>query len=219
MKILETEDIKEIIRRNTTDDLGPRNEVAILMSALLGLTASELSQVTVSDIINAQGEIRKILVISPGIAFNGYERTLPINHPRLMKALERYVDMLIGRHWGIVKSKRYRELDPKREFLLNNMGEPFVFSRRSKDSEKRQPTGINTFFRALIGRTKYKGKVTYTDFRRSYIIHMSRADEGDLSIRNLMEVSGIRDYQSVKKIVDMDVRAVKKAVKGIYKKL
>jgi len=219
VKILETEDIKEIVRRNITDDLGPRNEAALLMSALLGLTASELSQVTILDIINAQGEVRKNMVITPGIAFNGYERTLPINHPRLIEALERYIDMLIERHWGIVKSKRYRGLDPKREFLLNNMGEPFVFSRRSKNSEKRQPTGMNTLFRSLIGCTRYKGKVTYTDFRRSYIVHMSRADEGDLSIRNLMEVSGIRDYQSVKKIVDMDTRAVKKVIKGIYKRL
>ncbi|MFK5915646.1 MAG: hypothetical protein QM484_14870 [Woeseiaceae bacterium] len=219
MKILETEDIKEIISRNTTDDLGPRNEAALLMATLLGLTASELSQVTVSDMLNARGEIRKTLVITPGISFNGNERDVPINHSRLIEALERYIVMLIARQWSIVKSKRYKRLDPKREFLLNDMGKPFAMSLRSKNSSKRQPTGMNTLFRNLIGRTKYKGKVTYTDFRRSYIVHRARPDEGGLSIRDLMEVSGIRDYHSVKKIVDMDTRTIRKAVKGIYKRL
>lgn len=220
MKILETDDLIEIIRRNRGGDFGPRNEAAILMAALLGLTAGELSKVAVSDVLKANGEIRKNLVVPASIAFNGYEREVPIEHPRLFGALEHYIEMMFHFGWSVVNGVRYRKLDPKRAFILNDKGQPFGFSRRSKrDPDKRQPTGLNTLFRSLIGRTRYKGTVTFVDFRRSYIVHMARSDEGDLSIRNLMEVSGIRDYGSVKKIVNLDTRSVTKAVRGIYTRL
>jgi len=219
LKILETDDIKEIIHRNITDDFAPRNEAVILMAALLGLTASELSLVTVSDMLNAKGEIKKTLIVTPGIAFNGHEREVSIGHSRLIEALERYIDMLLELKWGSGKSKRYGTFDPKQAFLLNDKGEPFGFSRRSKSSDTMQPTGMNALFKNFISKTKYKGKVTYKDFRRSFIVHNARPDEGGLTIRDLMEVTGIRDYHSVKKIVDMDAKTIKKAVKGIYKRL
>lgn len=48
---------------------------------------------------------------------------------------------------------------------------------------------------------------------------MGRADEGGLSTRNLMAVTGIRDYASFKKHLDLDPQRASKQVKGIYKRL
>lgn len=124
------------------------------------------------------------------------------------------LDNLIG------KSARYRGLDPKLPLLLNDRGEPFRFTRRSKKSaDDMQPSGMNLLFRQMLGRTKFAGIVTYKDFRRSFIVHMGRSDEGGLSTRNLMAVSGIRDYASLKKHLDLEPRRVVEQVVGIYKRL
>lgn len=103
---------------------------------------------------------------------------------------------------------------------INDKGAPFHFSRRSKtDPTALQPVEMNRLFRDMIGRTKLKGAITFKDFRSSFVVHLARPDEGALSIRNIMEVTGYRDYDSVKRIVDMDTRALTLKVNGIYNRL
>lgn len=59
----------------------------------------------------------------------------------------------------------------------------------------------------------------FKDLRQSFMIHCHRPDEGGISIREIMEVTGIRDYESVRRIVALDPEKVTKKVKGIYNRL
>jgi integrase len=223
VRILETDDIKEILKRNEGGEFGLRNQVAILAAALWGVTAAELSRIGLGDVLDAKGQLRSTFHVGASIAHNGYEREIPLDpseSKRLTSLLEQYLAWRVERGVGVVKSARYRGLDPKLPLLLNDRGEAFGFTRRSKASEEDlQPSGMNLLFRQMIGRTKFAGIVTYKDFRRSFIVHMGRADEGGLSTRNLMAVTGIRDYASLKKHLDLDSQRVTKQVKGIYKRL
>ena len=172
MVILETTDLKEILQRNQNGEFGPRDRAALSMAALMGLTASELSLITVGDVIQADGKMRKTAIIPAGIAFNGCDREIPLEHPVLMNAITLYLQWRIDRDWGLVNSARFNGIDPNTPFILNDKGEGLSFSRRNKsDKDKTQPTGMNALIRRLIGRTKYNGSVTYTDFRRSFIVH------------------------------------------------
>ena len=60
-----------------------------------------------------------------------------------------------------------------------------------------QPTCINSFFKRVITRSDLKDKITYSDFRNSIIIQLKRAG---IKNKEIMEYTGIRDYESVRRI-------------------
>ena len=141
-------------------------------------------------------------------------------HPKLIEVLESYLAWRLKRGWGTWNLRQYRGFNPEVPLLLNDRGEPFTFTSRSKvEPNIKQPSGMNTLFRKLIGETKYKGMITYKDFRRSFMIHLHRPQEGALPIRQIMALTGIRDYESVRAVVGGEPVSVTAAVKGIYKKL
>jgi len=74
---------------------------------------------------------------------------------------------------------------------------------------------MNLLFRKLINQSGIDG-VTYGTFRKSFMIQIMRFG---LTIRNIMAVTGIRDYESVSKVVRADPSKVSKAVGGLYDKL
>lgn len=221
MEVIETEDLKELLRRVATEEFGPRNEAAVACAALLGLTASELSLLEIRDVMLKNGSLRADEWELPGhSAFNGVSRTLIATHPKLAEILERYLDWRVERKWGIWNLHQYRGLNPESPLLLNDRGEPFAFTSRSKaEPNVKQPSGINVLFRKLISATKFNGLITYKDFRRSFMIHLYRPTEGGLTVRQIMTISGIRDYESVRAVVGGEPVLIAEAVKGIYKKL
>lgn len=221
MIVIETEDLKELLRRAGVGEFGHRNEAAIACAALWGLTASELSLVMIGDVLEKDGTLKTTEWVLPGhSAFNGVERILATTHPKHIKILEQYLEWRLERGWGVGNLHQYRGFNPKSPLLLNDKGQPFSFTSRSTAApDNKQPSGMNTLFRKLIAATKYEGMITYKDFRRSFMVHLHRPIEGGQSVRQIMEATGIRDYESVKAVVGADPVLIADAVRGIYKKL
>jgi integrase len=224
VKVLEVGDLKELLSAQEGSEFETRDRLAILAAALWGLTASELSLLQVGDVVHEHGPLRKVWTLPAKTAYNGYERKISTEHARLIEALEAYLEWRCAQgaklSGHVEHSTRYRGLDPQSVLMLNDNGAPFAFSKRSKAQPGSvQPTGINALFKRLIGRSNLNGGVTYTDFRRSFICHLAREEEGNLSMRNIMAVTGMRDYSGVKRIVDADTKHLKDVVKGIYNRL
>ncbi len=216
MKVLERRDLRALLKINGEGEMGPRNQAAIACASLWGVTASELSLLEIGHVINPNGRLKKKWELPDSVAFNRHARALFTEHPRLVEILDTYSNWRVDRGWGIKEHSRFRGLDPKSKLLLDDRGQAFSFSTRTADrSQGKQPTGVNQLFRKLITSAGLDD-VTYGTFRKSFMIHLKRAG---LTIRNIMAVTGIRDYESVSKVVRADPRTVAEAVGGLYEKL
>lgn len=216
MRVLEVDHIKELLRVNGVGEMALRNQAAIVCAACWGVTASELSLLEVHHVMHPNGRLIKQWELPADVAFNGHARVLFSEHRRLIEILDKYFDWRVERGWGIKTHSRFRGLNPESKLLLNDNAQAFGFSSRGISNESgKQPTGINTLFRKLIANARLDG-VTYSAIRKSFMIHLKRAG---LSIRNIMAVTGIRDYESVSRIVRADPLTVATAVGGLYEKL
>lgn len=214
--LLTTEDLRELLEVNATGVLGSRNQAAIACAALWGVTASELALLEVGHMVASNGRLKQKWDLPAKIAFNGYGRILFTEHRRLVQVLDKYLNWRVKRGWGIKQHSKYRGLDPSSKLLLNDEAKPFHFTG-TKTGGRRQPTGINLLFKKLIGKTELAGQgVTYGTFRKSFMAQLANAR---LTIRNIMAVTGIRDYESVSRVVKLNPLTIDKAVAGLYEKL
>lgn len=216
MKVLEVDDLRALLKSNSEGEMGPRNQAAIACAALWGVTAGELSLLEVEHVMNPNGRLKKKWELPADVAFNGHARTLFTEHTRLIEILDEYLNWRVERGWGAKEHSRFRGLDPKSKLLLNDHGQAFSFTTRVVGvSGGKQPTAMNLLFRKLITQSGIDG-VTYGTFRKSFMIELMRFG---LTIRNIMAVTGIRDYESVSKVVRADPSKVSKAVGVLYEKL
>ena len=216
MWALKTEELRELLDVNKTGVMGPRDQAAIAGAALWGVTASELALIEVGHVVASNGRLKQKWDLPAKVAFNGYARVLFTEHPRLNQLLDKYLNWRVKRGWGIKQHGKFRGLDPSSKLLLNDKAQPFHFTGVKK-GERRQPTGINLLFKKLIGKTDLADEgVTYGPFRKSF---MTQLGQVGLSVRNIMAATGIRDYESVSRVVKSNPLTVEKAVTGLYDKL
>lgn len=75
MKVLEVKDLRELLKRNSQGQYGPRNKAAIGCAALWGLTASELSLLPLKAVMNQDGTMKiKSWQLLDYVAYNGFEQ-------------------------------------------------------------------------------------------------------------------------------------------------
>jgi integrase len=215
--------LEGLFKANKGAQHGPRDQAAIAAAALWGLMASELSQVTIKDVMNTDGSLKARWTLPAHIAFNGRPRDLFTVHETLIDKLSAYVSWRSKRNIGTTNLKRFASLNPNSELFLDDQGAPFGFTERSaKTGTKRvvsqQATGILRYYRDLVRRDRIAARkgLTFRDFRRCFIQELAKAR---LTTRNIMAVTGIRDYATVSRIAKSDPITVEAAIGGIYTRL
>lgn len=223
MTFIDEDVLNELLKRNEENrENAARNAVALFGAILWGLTASELTLLRIRDVLNQDGSLKPDWQLPEHIAYNGYARPLSTCHPRHIAALQQYMEDRRRNKLGTTNLGTFGHLDPDSPLVLTDKGKQYGLSPRKGKGEMKtnyQPTGMTNLFKKMVGRTKYAGDITYSDFRNSFIIHMYRAMAGCPSMRELIEVSGIRDYESLKKIVAMDQESLKKPIKNLFVRL
>lgn len=222
MTLIDEDILNELLKRNKNEGGGARNSVALFGAILWGLTASELTLLRVRDVLNQDGSLKFDWQLPEHIAYNGYARPLSTCHPKHIAALQEYIEDRKNKKIGVSNLGAFDRLDPDSSLVLTDKGAQYGMSpRKGKEGTKTnyQPTGMTNLFKRMVRRTRYAGDIKYSDFRNSFIIHMYRAMAGCPSMRELIEVSGIRDYESLKKIVIMDKEEIKKPIKNLFIRL
>lgn len=216
--IIDAKDIAKLVKRHKTGQFGLRNAIAIYGASVWGLTASELSRVTISDVLDQNGEVIKRWQLPEQRAFNSVARIIYTINDTHVQLLSDYIDWLIEKELYLINNAEYRGLNPDARLLVNDQLKKFGFTGRKANSDKsnEQPSGVNTFFKRLIERSELKGQFTYTDFRKSMIIQLKRAG---IKNKEIMVATGIKDYNSVRKIVATDVIHLEDAIQGIYNRV
>ena len=217
--VIENKHISKLVKRYFSGKFGLRNAVAIYGMSVLGLTASELSLITIGDLVAKNGSVIKKWLLPKERAFNGVERIIYMTNEKHLEIIDDYLNWLIELDLFKTNSGEYRNLNPEAQLLVNDQYKPFGFTGRSSDPNKKlilQPSGMNSFMKRLISRSELKDKVTYSSFRKSIIIRLKRAG---VKNKEIMEYTGIRDYESIRKITASDTITLEKAIQGIYSRI
>jgi len=187
-------DIQELVDKNAGPPYGKRNAALIMGAVYWGLTPTELSLVSVQDVMHENGELLRIWVIPAHVAFNGEPRECHTeNH--VLPFYDGYLDWRISKGWGTSNMHTFRELDPQSRFFLNDRGEPYKLSPRIAGSGQYQPRSMNEQLKRLISRTNLYG-ATPSSFRDSYIRGLY---ENGCGWKDLMKLTGIKQKRTLEK--------------------
>jgi integrase len=184
-RLLTEPDIQELVDKNAAPPYGKRNAALIMGAVYWGLTPSELSLVSVQDVMHENGELLRIWVIPAHVAFNGEPRECYTeNH-------------VISKGWGTSNMHTFRGLDPLSKFFLNDRGEPYKMSPRIAGSGQYQPRSMNEQLKRVISRTNLHG-ATPSSFRDSYIRGLY---ENGCGWKDLMKLTGIKQKRTLERKV------------------
>lgn len=116
--IISAKDIAKLMKLHNLGKFGLRNAVAIYLAGVNGLTASEISLITIGDLIDKKGLVKKRWVLPSERAFNGMSRMVCILNEHLIND---YLDWLIKNKINRTNLNEYRGLDPEARLLVNSL--------------------------------------------------------------------------------------------------
>ncbi|RWX52855.1 tyrosine-type recombinase/integrase [Photobacterium chitinilyticum] len=214
VKILETDDVQELVNQNSAPPNGKR-DCCLIMSALLwGLTMSEMSLLSLEDVMGKHGVFYRIWTLPASIAYNGIARELR-TEDHLLMFLEPYMDWVVKHKFQRSNLHTYRQRKPESPFFLNDSGEGYAMSPRVKGGSDYQPRSMNDKFRKMVAKTSLQG-VTPTTFRDSWVKAMYEAGCG---YSDLQAVSGIRSKATLSKKVKPTERDLEAVFKTVYNRV
>lgn len=209
-KLFSESELQELLDMNAAPPHGQRNAALIIGAVYWGLTPSELSLLRLEDVMDQGGEFYRIWTLPASTAYNGEARELHTeNH--ILPFFEAYMEQRIETKQCLSNKAWFRHSDPKSHFFLNDRGEPFKLSPRSKSGSNYQPVSMNNKLRQLIANTRIKGAKPST-FRDTFIKNMYEAGCG---YAELMKVSGIKG----KETLDRKIRPHQRELEEVFKVL
>lgn len=180
-----------------------------------GLRVTELSQITVADVMFSSGAIRDELALRAIITKRNKARSVPLTNPLLRKHLEEYLEYRINNGIGTeLETKPYRGLTPHLALIYSDRNTPFQLSlkvRRSKSGEIERYWASDTLERTfaklyassgLIGATSHSG-------RRSYANRIMEAT-GDIEL--VARLLGHESIDQTAAYLDFNRKAAKSAL-------
>lgn len=210
MKLLNVVDVQELINQNGAPPNGVRDGALLIGALNWGLTMSEMSLLSLEDVMDKHGEFYRIWTLPESVAYNGVARELH-TEDHLLAFLEPYMNWWITHDFQHCNLSWFRHRDPKSPFFLNDSGEGYAMSLRAKGSSDYQPRSMNAKFKKMISKTRLQG-VTPSTFRDSWIKAMYDAGCG---YSDLQAVSGIKS----KATLDKKVRPSEQELEAVFKSI
>lgn len=216
-RVFDVADINLLLEKNAVPPYGHRNVAIIMGGVYWGLTPVELSSVTVQDVMESNGEFRKVWVLPSCASFNKEARELH-SESHVLPFFDNYVAFRIVKGWGTGNVASYRGLDPNSRFFLNDSGTEYALTKRkSKEGDKDrpvqyQPRSMNEQLKRMLSRTNLVG-ATPASFRDSFIKAMYESGAG---WNDLMKMTGIKQKRTLEKKVHPKVRDVDLVLQGLF---
>lgn len=197
-----------------------RNQLILSLSHGLGMRVTELSRITVADVLHPKGRIRGELALRPSITKNNTGRTVPISSPTLIEHLERYLAYRIERRIGMpAKGTDYRGLSPDLPLLFSGRSGGFAqaVKRRRLDSgmdtDYRAADGLEALFRHLYQIAGIKGASSHSG-RRTLATRL--AADG-VAIEDISRFLGHSSPDHTRSYLDVTMPAVRQAYAAALK--
>jgi len=168
-----------------------------------GMTATELAQLEVADVLNEDGTFRRKSEIRAGIAFNGKARPVFWVNGRLLEALDAYFDCRLTAGHGTTRWRsQWRGLVQLGPVFLTNDGRPFTMTKRktAAGALSRSCESLTQVIRRLHEQAGIEGAGA-TAARRTFAVRLARQG---FDLRHLREVLGLSTLSAAKALAGGD---------------
>lgn len=214
IELFNESDVQRLIDMNAAPPHGHKNAALIIASVYWGLTPSELSLLRLEDVMDQSGEFFRIWTLPGHTAYNGDARELHTGD-HVLPFFEAWVDWRVTERLHTSNQHRFRGLDPKSSFFLNDLGEPYKLSPRKKGSSDYQPRAMSAKLKSFIEKAGIEG-VTVATYRDSWIKAMWDAG---CHHKDLMSVSGIKQKETIDRKVKPAIQDLEKVFRAIYSRV
>lgn len=110
----------------------PKQKCAILSLSFSGLRVTELTLLTIEDVITKNGKLKTEIYLKAAITKGCKPRSIWFSK-RTIDLLDDYIDYRIEKRLGIsTKSKHYRGLNPKSKLILSSKGAAYCLKAKTK---------------------------------------------------------------------------------------
>lgn len=129
-KVLSSKDIRKVFKRIDLMSQ-PEQKRAIIALSLSGLRVTELSQITVSDLVTKSGKIRSEIALRAAITKGCKPRPIWLS-AKTQQILKGYVDYRVNRKFGLSLNSDYQRLNPNSCFILSGKGFPYSLKAKHR---------------------------------------------------------------------------------------
>lgn len=212
---IEDKQLKHMLKVASVTGDSPVRDVALLYVAYgTGMMLTELASITIFDCLTETGEIRAESRIRSEIAHNNKERPLYWTSPRVLAALEAYLDYRIKNKHGVtVRTAAYRSLDPDGPLFRRADGEPYGLTKRNLPSGTISYScdSLSQVFRRLHAQAGIEGGHALAA-RRTFAVRLSRKG---YDVRHIAELLGHGTISATKRLIDDDPVKLADIVAGV----
>ncbi|MGF6095730.1 tyrosine-type recombinase/integrase [Pseudomonas sp. 18175] len=163
-----------------------------------GMRPLELARLTVSDCVNANGQLRTRSEVRAEVSHNAHVRPLYLTSPRLIAALTDYLRERVRRGHGLGEGDRYLGLAPDSPLFLNPYGQAYALQCSEVDGiAHHRCRGMQDALRKLF-RLAGLPALSSRDARRTVtaLLYECGADEAQVGV-----LLGIRDNSAVRALL------------------
>lgn len=146
-KSLTPEELERVLDYINTRPLAARNRVMLLMTVAAGLRVGEVAQLTLGDVLDANGAVRSEIYLAARRVKHGHARTVYVN-TRLQQELAAYLATRTHSDLSFPLFPKHR--GPRRAFSANTLAQHFHWLyRRAGVTGASSHSGRKTFLTSL----------------------------------------------------------------------
>ncbi len=182
----------------------PARDVALLHVLYgTGMTATEVAQLEVADVLDESGAFRRRSEVRSAISFNGRVRPVFWSNPKLCAALDAYFTERVKLGQGVTAWRSlWRSLVQLGPVFLTSDGRPFTLTTRktSAGNTSRSCESLTQVIRKLHDQAGIEGAGA-TSTRRTFGVRLHRAG---YNLRDIREALGLATLSAAKALCDGD---------------
>jgi site-specific recombinase XerD len=210
---LTSADIKHAVAMTRQHSNCSNRDVALLL--VLFATAAkplEIARLRLSDYLSEDGLVREESVMRADAAINGKARPLFFASPKVVAAVDAYLEERVRRGQGTTKSTKYRGLDPDSGLFLTRAGHDIPINIRAIGNGKHHLCdAIRYIYRKIFARAGLKD-VSALCARRTVA---KKLTERGCDLNQIAEVLGLTERDAVLNLMPNERESLKAVVREL----
>ncbi len=188
--ILSPAKLKHALRVTAATSQMPERDVMLLwLTHTTGLRVSEISQITIADLMFSSGKLRKEIYLRSAITKHCRARTVYLTHEKAIHAVECWLAYRATRKWECGSGDEYRGFWPHSTLVLTFKGRAFELTRKRRKLE----SGVIEEYRCCDALQQSMSRL----YRKAGIKGSSHSGRRSLANRVLTQTGSIENVQLV----------------------
>ncbi|MEB0032899.1 site-specific integrase [Undibacterium sp. RTI2.1] len=219
--LVSDQQLKEIIKvaRISSNEHGLRNVALIFTLFATGLTPKEIAQLEVRDYCKRSNLVIPESVVRAEIAFNGTERPLMWVAPKVVAAIDAYLEHRVLHGLGVSlrsgEGGGYRGLQPKSALFLARDGQGFSINSAEKNGKTyTESNSLTRLLNKVMSDSNIHG-LTTASARRTFAVKLYQNNKGAINIKDVAHILGLKSLKAAKKLVEADAVNMRDAIQGV----